>query len=113
MQRFALVCNSALLVCGDRLPTVFCWPSMAAFGQHKLSRGGQLAPWIPPHAQDYVRARLIQFAMPFGRRVAPALPPNLLEQAAAQTIAMIPPPEYGPASVENRDLQLVFRHDCL
>jgi hypothetical protein len=63
--------------------------------------------------EDYVRARLIQFAMPFGRRVAPALPPNLLEQAAAQTIAMLPPPEYGPASVENRDLQLVFRHDCL
>jgi hypothetical protein len=86
---------------------------MAAFGQPKLLRGGQLAPWIPPHAQDYVRARLIQFAMPFGRRVAPALPPNLLEQAAAQTIAMLPPPEYGPASVENRDLQLVFRHDCL
>lgn len=51
--------------------------------------------------------------MPFGRRVAPALPPSLLEQAAAQTIAMLPPPECGPASVEHRDLQLVFRHDCL
>jgi len=60
-----------------------------------------------------VRARLIQFAVPFGRRINPALPQNVLDQAAAHTIAVLPPPEYGPASVENRDLQLVFRHDCL
>ncbi len=51
--------------------------------------------------------------MPFGRRVNPAMPQAMLDQAAAHTIAMLPPPEYGPASVENRDLQLVFRHDCL
>lgn len=80
-------------------------------------RGVQVPPElhaVPPRlVEEYVRSRLIQFAMPFGRRVAPTLPHNLLEQAAAQTIAMLPPPEYGPASVENRDLQLVFRHDCL
>ena len=60
-----------------------------------------------------MRSRLIQFAGPFARRINPALPQGLIQQAAAETIAVLPPPEYGPASVENRDLQLVFRHDCL
>lgn len=89
--------------------------SSAYLGRHGQRKSLRMhhTPSAENYAQDYVRARLIQFAMPFGRRVAPALPPNLLEQAAAQTIAMLPPPEYGPASVENRDLQLVFRHDCL
>lgn len=63
--------------------------------------------------EEYVRARLVQFAGPFARRINPALPQGLIQQAAAETIATLPPPEYGPASVEHRDLQLVFRHDCL
>lgn len=91
-----------------------CASRCRCLGQHlSLLWGDSNNPFQPSNLQEYVRARLIQFAMPFGRRVAPALPPNLLEQAAAQTIAMLPPAEYGPASVENRDLQLVFRHDCL
>ena len=64
-------------------------------------------------AQEYVRARLIQFAGPFARRMNPTLPLALIQQTAAETIAALPPPEYSGASVEHRDLQLVFRHDCL
>ena len=64
-------------------------------------------------AQEYVRARLIQFAGAFARRVNPTLSPQIVQQAAAEAIASLPAPEYGRVAVENRDLQLVFRHDCL
>lgn len=36
-----------------------------------------------------------------------------MQQAAAEAIASLPPPELGRVAIENRDLQLVFRHDCL
>lgn len=63
--------------------------------------------------QEYVRARLIQFAGAFSRRVNPNLDQRLVQQAAAEAIASLPAPELGRVAVENRDLQLVFRHDCL
>lgn len=63
--------------------------------------------------QEYVRARLIQFAGAFARRINPTLNPQIVQQAAAEAIASLPAPEYGRVAVENRDLQLVFRHDCL
>eukprot|EP00208_Stichococcus_sp_RCC1054_P004620 CAMPEP_0206134604 /NCGR_PEP_ID=MMETSP1473-20131121/106_1 /ASSEMBLY_ACC=CAM_ASM_001109 /TAXON_ID=1461547 /ORGANISM="Stichococcus sp, Strain RCC1054" /LENGTH=488 /DNA_ID=CAMNT_0053526221 /DNA_START=191 /DNA_END=1654 /DNA_ORIENTATION=+ len=63
--------------------------------------------------EEYVRARLIQFASPFARRCNPALPQALIQEAAVQAIQTLPPPEYGSSSLETRDLQLVFRHDCL
>ena len=63
--------------------------------------------------QEYVRARIIQFAGAFARRVNPNLAPQIVQQAAAEAIASLPAPEYGRVAVENRDLQLVFRHDCL
>lgn len=63
--------------------------------------------------QEYVRARLIQFASPFARRINPAMPQTIIQQVAAEAMAALPAPEYGPAVVERRDLQLVFRHDCL
>lgn len=63
--------------------------------------------------EEYVRARLIQFAGAFSRRVNPNLDQRLLQQAAAEAIASLPAPEFGRVAVENRDLQLVFRHDCL
>ncbi len=63
--------------------------------------------------QEYVRARLIQFAGAFSRRVNPNLDQRLVQQAAAEAIASLPAPEFGRVAVENRDLQLVFRHDCL
>lgn len=70
------------------------------------------APAHPPHHQDYVRARLVQFAGAFAARAAPGLGPADVRAAAAAAIAGLPPPERGggPAA---RELQLVFRHDCL
>ena len=60
-----------------------------------------------------MRARLIQFAAAFARRVNPTLSQQIVEQAAAEAIASLPAPEFSQVSVESRDLQLVFRHDCL
>ncbi|BDA44884.1 probable calmodulin-binding protein 60 B at N-terminal half [Coccomyxa sp. Obi] len=76
---------------------------------------------LPPELQsvpgrpleEYVRARLAQFAGAFARRINPTLNPQIVQQAAAEAIASLPAPEYGRVAVENRDLQLVFRHDCL
>lgn len=63
--------------------------------------------------QEYVRARLIQFAGAFARRINPTLGQQFIQQAAADAISSLPQPEFGRVAVENRDLQLVFRHDCL
>eukprot|EP00803_Ostreobium_quekettii_P007979 evm.model.scf_324.1 EVM.evm.TU.scf_324.1 scf_324:1593-3902(+) len=76
---------------------------------------------VPPELQntrataleEYVRARLNQFAMSFAQRVAPRLTPEEYDRSVAETYTQLPPPEYGAISVENRELQLVFRHDCL
>ena len=67
----------------------------------------------PRALQEYVQARLIQFAGAFSRRVNPNLDQRLVQQAAAEAIASLPAPEFGRVAVENWDLQLVFRHDCL
>ena len=71
------------------------------------------SPQLRCVSQEYVRARIIQFAGAFARRVNPNLAPQIVQQAAAEAIASLPAPEYGRVAVENRDLQLVFRHDCL
>ena len=63
--------------------------------------------------QEYVRARLIQFAGAFARRINPTLNQQVVQQAAAEAIASLPAAELGRVSLESRDLQLVFRHDCL
>mmetsp|Transcript_10080 Transcript_10080/g.30159 ORF Transcript_10080/g.30159 Transcript_10080/m.30159 type:complete len:698 (+) Transcript_10080:368-2461(+) len=73
----------------------------------------ELHPIPARPVEEYVRARLIQFATPFARRINPSMPQALIQQVAAESMAALPAPEYGPAVVENRDLQLVFRHDCL
>lgn len=65
---------------------------------------------LPP--QDYVRARLVQFAGAFAARACPSLGPGDVRSAAAAAISRLPPPERG-AGGEARELQLVFRHDCL
>ena len=78
----------------------------APFGVH-------FPQWHSHRVQEYVRARLIQFAGAFSRRVNPNLDQRLVQQAAAEAIASLPAPEFGRVAVENRDLQLVFRHDCL
>lgn len=63
--------------------------------------------------EEYVRARIVQFANAFSGRVSPALAPGMVQRATAETIQSLPPPEPPAASLETRDLQLVFRHDCL
>ncbi|KAK9846825.1 hypothetical protein WJX84_002893 [Apatococcus fuscideae] len=69
---------------------------------------------VPTQAlEEYVRVRLIQFAGAFARRVKPNLSQQAVQLAAAEAIASLPPPELGRVAIENRDLQLVFRHDCL
>ncbi|CAL5229988.1 g13422 [Coccomyxa viridis] len=82
-----------------------------------LLRGVRLPPELQGAPgrplEEYVRARIIQFAGAFSRRVNPNLAPQIVQQAAAEAIASLPAPEYGRVAVENRDLQLVFRHDCL
>lgn len=65
------------------------------------------------NAQEYVRARLIQFAGPFAKRLSPELSQAAVQRAAADAIASLPAAEVGRISLESRDLQLVFRHDCL
>ncbi len=60
-----------------------------------------------------MRARLAQFAGAFAGRINPQLSPQVVQQVATECIASLPAPEYGRLAVEQRDLQLVFRHDCL
>ena len=63
--------------------------------------------------QEYVRARLVQFAEAFAGLVNPSLTPQHVRQAAADAISSLPIPRFGRVAFEDRDLQLVFRHDCL
>ena len=63
--------------------------------------------------QEYVRARLIQFAGPFARKLNPKLSPQEVQQAAQEAVASLPSADNGRIALESRDLQLVFRHDCL
>ena len=63
--------------------------------------------------QDYVRARLVQFASAFARLINPTLAQQNIRQAAADAISSLPAPQSGKIAFEQRDLQLVFRHDCL
>jgi hypothetical protein len=60
-----------------------------------------------------VRARILQFAQVFATRLNPTVAPAVVQQAALDCIAALPPPDYSGVSLEQRDLQLVFRHDCL
>ncbi|KAK9831959.1 hypothetical protein WJX81_003135 [Elliptochloris bilobata] len=81
-------------------------------------RSGVLLPpdlaGVPSHIlEEYVRARLAQFAGAFAGRINPQLSPHVVQQVATECIASLPAPEYRRLTVEERDLQLVFRHDCL
>ncbi len=66
-----------------------------------------------PQLEAYVQARIIQFAIAFASRINPALAANIVERSAKETLASLPPPQRQSASQDARDLQLVFRHDCL
>ena len=70
-------------------------------------------PPSPPSAQEYARARILQFSQAFAARLNPTVGPGVVQQAALDCLAALPPPDYSGISLEQRDLQLVFRHDCL
>lgn len=71
-------------------------------------------PCLPPAApQDYARARILQFASAFAARLNPTVAPGVVQQAARDCLGGLPAPDYSGVPVEQRDLQLVFRHDCL
>jgi hypothetical protein len=89
-------------------------------GAFKLSSCWRLplpARRTPPRPrQDYVRVRLTQFLGLLSGRLghyAPGLPAGALERAAADALACMPPGDHGQLSLEDKQLQLVFRHDCL
>lgn len=71
------------------------------------------APLSPPTAQEYTRARILQFAQAFAARLNPTVAPSVVQQAALDCLQALPPPDYSGVALEHRDLQLVFRHDCL
>lgn len=66
--------------------------------------------------QDYVRLRIAQFISLLSQRLghyAPGLVKEALDRAAAEALAYLPLGDHGQLSLEDKQLQLVFRHDCL
>lgn len=69
---------------------------------------------VPPRSlEEYSRARILQFAQAFSARLNPTVGPAVVQQAAVDCLASLPPADYSGVALEQRDLQLVFRHDCL
>lgn len=66
--------------------------------------------------EDYVEARLLQILRQFAPRLQqliPAAQPEIIEGVMRHALQAIPPPDYSQIQVEDMDLQLVFRHECL
>ena len=66
--------------------------------------------------QDYTNSRLAQFMALFSRRLlqlAPGVSPDAIERAAAEALQALPPPLMAAVPLHEKDLQLVFRHDCV
>ncbi|KDD74797.1 hypothetical protein H632_c1067p1, partial [Helicosporidium sp. ATCC 50920] len=64
-------------------------------------------------SNDYVRARISQFGSVLARRLTPGLTSGSANAVVSDTLRALPPPDYSGLSLAHRDLQLVFRHDCL
>ena len=73
----------------------------------------QGSPDLRLASQEYVRARLLQFSQALAGRIAPSMTPQMVHQAALDALRVVPAPDYSGAALATRDLQLVFRHDCL
>ncbi|GIL45703.1 hypothetical protein Vafri_2882 [Volvox africanus] len=76
----------------------------------------ELKPTPPQVLEDYVRVRITQFISHFSQRLghyAPGFAKETLDRAAAEALAYLPPGDHGQLSLEDKQLQLVFRHDCL
>lgn len=74
------------------------------------------ADLVPPSKdqklEEYVEARILQFAVAFASRINPQLAANIVQRSAKETLASLPRPERQAPRPDSRDLQLVFRHDC-
>lgn len=82
-----------------------------AWSTHPLRQPSTSGP--APVPQEYTRSRVLQFAQAFASRLNPTVGPAVVQQAAVDCLASLPPPDYTGVALEQRDLQLVFRHDCL
>lgn len=74
------------------------------------------ATTVPSLVQEYVRNRLMQFIRAFALRMVQLVPqvsPGLLESIVRETFDILPSPDYGQVPVDELELQLVFRHDCM
>ncbi|GAX78271.1 hypothetical protein CEUSTIGMA_g5713.t1 [Chlamydomonas eustigma] len=70
----------------------------------------------PEVLEEYVRARIAQLISTFSRSLqlhSPAITQDLIAKSLGEALSAIPPPVYDIIPLENRDLQLVFRHDCM
>lgn len=63
--------------------------------------------------EEYVRSRLNQFSLGLERKLTSMVNPDIFERLVAETYTQLPAPEYCDLPIEARELQLVFRHDCL
>lgn len=68
--------------------------------------------------QGVYRDHISQFVSSFGQRLAQLVPgaaPSVIEQAAQDALVALPLPVAGmqQPAIEQLELQLVFRHDCL
>jgi hypothetical protein len=66
--------------------------------------------------QEYVRARIAQLISAFSRSLqlhSSAITQDLIAKSLGEALSAIPPPVYDIIPLEHRDLQLVFRHDCM
>ena len=78
-----------------------------------LEQAAPAAARCGPCLQEYARARILQFAQAFASRLNPTVSPTVVQQAALDCLQALPPADYSGVALEQRDLQLVFRHDCL
>lgn len=106
-----------------RSPLIF-FTSISSQPLSLSERSLNASPTKKNRLQDYVRARLVQFAGAFAARACPQLGAADVRAAAAAAIARLPAPLLGDgrnaaaggasgAGDGPRELQLVFRHDCL
>ena len=70
--------------------------------------------------QEYVRARVQQFSQALAERLlgpaelaAARGPPDRVAAATEAALRALPPPDYAALPLEQRELQLFFRHDCV
>lgn len=71
---------------------------------------------VSANTQEYVRSRLAQYAGLFHERIVSYMPNigrGMVERVAGEAASLMPAPDHAASALEERNLQLVFRHDCL